>query len=267
VARVERLRLRLVDLEPVTDPDRAPAVPGLWPWLTARLRERATWRELGYALLFAGLLWPVDALVVAVELFLPTSMVATPVLMATVGDGEEAKEAKVLKQWTVTNWPAAFGVSLVGLLLLLLCAYVIGVAAGARGGLTRLLIGARDVELGERVVDALLRVAAGGTVVDPEVVRQLLRRRRDPLERLDPARTRGARADGGGPVQRLDRPRAGGLRGGRRQAHREHSHQARPASGGRDAPPGAGRAGVSEGLGRLATHRLLAKQRLDSWWR
>ncbi|NUO59407.1 MAG: response regulator transcription factor [Hamadaea sp.] len=33
-------------------------------------------------------------------------------------------------------------------------------------------------------VQAVERVAAGGTVVDPEVVRQLLRRRRDPLERL-----------------------------------------------------------------------------------
>jgi DNA-binding NarL/FixJ family response regulator len=35
-------------------------------------------------------------------------------------------------------------------------------------------------------VDALDRVAAGGTVVDPEVVRQLLRRRRAPLARLTP---------------------------------------------------------------------------------
>ncbi|MFJ8077323.1 response regulator [Streptomyces sp. NPDC096176] len=33
---------------------------------------------------------------------------------------------------------------------------------------------------------ALQEVAAGGTVVDPEVVRQLIRRRRDPLERLTP---------------------------------------------------------------------------------
>ncbi|WP_203690034.1 response regulator transcription factor [Streptomyces sp. SID12488] len=38
----------------------------------------------------------------------------------------------------------------------------------------------------EEFVDALRRVADGGTVVDPEVVRQLLRRRRDPLERLTP---------------------------------------------------------------------------------
>jgi DNA-binding NarL/FixJ family response regulator len=38
----------------------------------------------------------------------------------------------------------------------------------------------------EEFVDALNEVAAGGTVVDPEVVRQLLRRRRDPLARLTP---------------------------------------------------------------------------------
>ncbi|MFF0227957.1 LuxR C-terminal-related transcriptional regulator [Streptomyces sp. NPDC004629] len=35
-------------------------------------------------------------------------------------------------------------------------------------------------------VDAVARVAAGATVVDPEVVRQLLNRRRDPLQRLTP---------------------------------------------------------------------------------
>ncbi|MEV4037634.1 response regulator transcription factor [Streptomyces umbrinus] len=38
----------------------------------------------------------------------------------------------------------------------------------------------------EEFVDALHKVADGGTVVDPEVVRQLLRRRRDPLEQLTP---------------------------------------------------------------------------------
>jgi DNA-binding NarL/FixJ family response regulator len=35
-------------------------------------------------------------------------------------------------------------------------------------------------------VDAVERVAAGGCVIDPEVVRQLLHRRRDPLARLTP---------------------------------------------------------------------------------
>ncbi|MER7516069.1 response regulator transcription factor [Streptomyces sp. NPDC126499] len=38
----------------------------------------------------------------------------------------------------------------------------------------------------EEFLDALARVADGGTVVDPEVVRQLLRRHRDPLQTLTP---------------------------------------------------------------------------------
>lgn len=38
----------------------------------------------------------------------------------------------------------------------------------------------------EQFADAVARVADGGTVVDPEVVRQLIRRRRDPLEQLTP---------------------------------------------------------------------------------
>ncbi|GAA4997069.1 response regulator transcription factor [Streptomyces siamensis] len=38
----------------------------------------------------------------------------------------------------------------------------------------------------EQFAEAVERVGAGGTVVDPEVVRQLLRRRRDPLEALTP---------------------------------------------------------------------------------
>ncbi|CAM5674516.1 DNA-binding response regulator [Streptomyces spiroverticillatus] len=38
----------------------------------------------------------------------------------------------------------------------------------------------------EEFMDALVRVADGGMVVDPEVVRQLLARRRDPLGRITP---------------------------------------------------------------------------------
>ncbi|MFG2878344.1 LuxR C-terminal-related transcriptional regulator [Streptomyces sp. NPDC048337] len=38
----------------------------------------------------------------------------------------------------------------------------------------------------EQFLDAVVTVAGGGTVVDPEVVRQLLRRRRDPLSALTP---------------------------------------------------------------------------------
>ncbi|MFE9929504.1 response regulator [Streptomyces sp. NPDC005533] len=38
----------------------------------------------------------------------------------------------------------------------------------------------------QQFLDAVVTVAGGGTVVDPEVVRQLLRRRRDPLAALTP---------------------------------------------------------------------------------
>ncbi|MFF0104778.1 sensor histidine kinase [Streptomyces hirsutus] len=150
VAQVERHRLRLVDRDPAPGRHRQPTAAGPWAWLTTRLRERATWRELGYALLFAGLLWPVDALVVTTALALPLSTVATPLLMATVGEGEEAK---VLKQWTVTTWPTAFGMAVLGLLLLALGAYALGLAAGARAELTRVLVAPRDGDLGARVVE------------------------------------------------------------------------------------------------------------------
>ncbi|MFF7654802.1 sensor histidine kinase [Streptomyces sp. NPDC007983] len=150
VAWVERRRLRLVDPDPAPDPHRAPAAYGLWGWLTTRMRERATWRELGYAVLFAVLLWPVDALVLAVALLAPLSMVATPLLMATVGGGHETK---VLKQWLVTSWPVAFAVAVLGLVLMGLCGYVLGVVAGARAALTRLLIAPREEELRAKVTE------------------------------------------------------------------------------------------------------------------
>ncbi|MCF0077420.1 sensor histidine kinase [Streptomyces lomondensis] len=147
VAAVERLRLRLVDAERASDPHEPPGEPGLRPWLAARLRERATWREFGHALLFAGLLWPVDALAFAVFLLGPLSVVATPVLLAVFG------EAKVLKVWLVSTWPAAAGWAVLGLVLLALGAYLLGVAAGARAGLARLLVAPREADLGARVVE------------------------------------------------------------------------------------------------------------------
>ncbi|MEU9592303.1 sensor domain-containing protein [Streptomyces sp. NPDC048193] len=150
VARVERSRLRLIDHHPAAGRHQVPPAPGLWAWVTTRLREQGTWRELGYVLLLAGLLWPVDALAITVALLFPLSMVATPLLMATVGDGHEAK---VLKQWTVTTWPGAFGVAVLGLLLMGLGAYVLGAAAGARAELARLLIASREGELNAKVVE------------------------------------------------------------------------------------------------------------------
>lgn len=150
VAWAERHRLCLIDRDPVADQHRVPAARGLWPWLKTRLREETTWRELGYALVFAALLWPVDAFAITVGLLFPLAMIATPLVMGTVGDGQETK---VLKVWTVTTWPTAFGIAVLGLVLLVLGGYALGVAAGARAELTRLLIAPRESDLGAKVVE------------------------------------------------------------------------------------------------------------------
>ncbi|CAM5459060.1 sensor histidine kinase [Streptomyces aurantiogriseus] len=150
VAALERRRLRLVDTAGAPDPHTEPPVPGLRSWLTTRLRERATWRELGHTVLTAGLLWPAEALLLTLALASPLSIVATPLLLATVGEG---RETKVLKVWTVTDWPTAFAAAALGVLLLAAGAYVLGVAAGARAALTRLLLAPREGDPDARVVE------------------------------------------------------------------------------------------------------------------
>ncbi|MFF0445662.1 sensor histidine kinase [Streptomyces sp. NPDC004609] len=152
VARLERRRLGLVDAYPARDPHHEPAERGLWPWIRTRYREQATWRELGYTVLLAVVLWPLDALAVGLALSVPLALVATPVLMATVGDG---REASVLKAWTITSWPLAFGVAVLGVILLGVALYLLGLLAGARAELTRLLIAPKDPDgdLGSRVAE------------------------------------------------------------------------------------------------------------------
>ncbi len=110
------------------------------PWLVTRLREQATWRELGHALLFALLLWPLDALVLALALAAPLHLAATPLLDGHVRRRRESQGPR--QRWTVTTWPAASRVAVLGLLLLALGGYALGLAAGARAELARVLVAA-----------------------------------------------------------------------------------------------------------------------------
>ncbi|MER5429187.1 sensor histidine kinase [Streptomyces sp. NPDC002588] len=155
-AAVERRRLRWVDTDRAPGAHVEPHAPGVRAWLATRLRERATWRELGHTVLAAGLLWPAEAVLLLVALVLPAATTATPLLLATVGDG---REVKVLKVWTVTGQPAAFAAAVLGALLLVAGAYVLGAAAGARAALTRRLVAPRDGGPEARVV-ALTRSRA-----------------------------------------------------------------------------------------------------------
>ena len=94
-------------------------------------------------------------------------------------------------------------------------------------------------------LDALRRVAAGGTALDPEVVAQLLRPPpHRPPRPPHPPGARGARADGRGPLQQRHRrsPASQPQRG--REVRQQHLHQAGPATHRHRPPPGAGRAEV-----------------------
>jgi DNA-binding NarL/FixJ family response regulator len=96
----------------------------------------------------------------------------------------------------------------------------------------------------DQFVDAVRRVAAGGMVMDPEVVSQLLARNAaaQPLRELT-ARER--EVLGRGPVERGDRRPAVRHREGGQQAHQQHLQQAGHAPVRRRQPPGARRPRLS----------------------
>lgn len=147
LAALERRRLRLIDREPIPGPHREPASTGLSSWLRTRLQERSTWQELGYALLFAFLLWPLEGLVVGTVLTVCGGLIATPVMMAVGGD----EEARVLKLWTADSCPEAMAALLAGVILLPLLAYPLGVLAAGRAVLTRQLLSSPESGLDSRI--------------------------------------------------------------------------------------------------------------------
>jgi hypothetical protein len=55
LAKLERVRLKLIDPRPVGDPHLPLTVPGLWEWPRVRYGEAATWREVAYAILLVTL--------------------------------------------------------------------------------------------------------------------------------------------------------------------------------------------------------------------
>ncbi|MFF5250030.1 sensor histidine kinase [Streptosporangium sp. NPDC000095] len=74
----ERWRLRLVDGAPVPDPHLRPPRPGPWAWLTTRLREQATWRELGFTVVAVSVMWLMDLGLVSSALWLPLLLISGP---------------------------------------------------------------------------------------------------------------------------------------------------------------------------------------------
>ncbi|MEU1088597.1 sensor domain-containing protein [Streptomyces sp. NPDC005892] len=149
LAALERYRLRLVHPGPLPTAHRAPAEPGLSAWLRTRLQERATWRELAYALFLGVLLWPVEALALACVFLIPAGLMAVLPQMTAGGTGQ----ARLLKLWVVESYPAAWALLLAGLLLLPPLAYPLGALAAGRAALTRRFLRPSSTELVDRVAE------------------------------------------------------------------------------------------------------------------
>jgi signal transduction histidine kinase len=161
LAVVERWRLRLVDPTPAPSPHARLHRPGLWGWLSTRLRETATWKELGYALLFCiGLAW-LDA-AVGLIFFAVLFLIAFPALVSIFPNYQPDRIFGLV----AADLPEAFiatalGLAILPIVLYLITAYAAGRAALTRTMLTRRDTGAADAEMVElfpsraRIMDSM----------------------------------------------------------------------------------------------------------------
>ncbi|HEY4457483.1 MAG TPA: sensor domain-containing protein, partial [Pseudonocardiaceae bacterium] len=142
LAKLERARLRLVDGRPISDPHQPLAAPGLGQWLRVRYSEAATWRELGYAVLLVTVA-PILYLAVAAFALVDLVLLISPILIANRGDGTLA-----LGFQNVSSVREAFWYFLLGVLLLPLTPYLLGLLAGAHAATARALLqGTEDERL------------------------------------------------------------------------------------------------------------------------
>jgi signal transduction histidine kinase len=135
VGRLERHRMRLVDVDVLPDPHRRLLEPGWRAWLGVRLREQATWRELGYALISALLLCWMDAVLVAAAVYLPLVFLLGPIYI----DDEPLTK-------TV---PMAF----IGIPIVVAMAYPVTAWAGARAAMARAILAPRSDETDAKLVE------------------------------------------------------------------------------------------------------------------
>jgi signal transduction histidine kinase len=132
---VERWRLRLIDLDPAPSPHIHLDRPGLGDWLNARLRETATWKELGYTLLFClGLAW-LDA-IVGLILFAILFLIGFPALVRLFPEYQPDKILGLVP----AQLPDAFIATALGLAILPIALYLITAYAAGRATLTRTML-------------------------------------------------------------------------------------------------------------------------------
>ncbi len=135
---VERRRLALVH-------GGAPMGLSLRERLAAGRRLPTSWSEVGYAVLFAALLWVVDLAVVLFAIVVPVVLLLAPWLTTV--------DRMQLFGWRVDPGPEAWLAVAIGVVALAVSAYVVSVVAIAQAGLARLLLDPREAELAAAVAD------------------------------------------------------------------------------------------------------------------
>lgn len=152
VAALERQRLLIVDSRALTTGHRTPR-PGLFAWFATRYSEAATWRELLYAILMATVA-PVAYAGAALAAFVIAVMLISPMVVAAVG-------GPIVLVVPIDTVPGTIPYVIIGLLLIPVLAYVLGLLSAGHMAIARLLLGGgTEVELREvarsrtRLVDA-----------------------------------------------------------------------------------------------------------------
>ncbi|WP_329082557.1 sensor histidine kinase [Streptomyces niveus] len=140
-AAVERRRMRLVEPVPVPNPHRSLVGAGRRGRLRTRLRERATWRELGYVVLFAPLQVCVG-LALAIGLTFAVILLAAPLIVWNAGP----EDVMIIPGRPVESPLHALPATAAGLLALVLCAYAAGLLAGAQVKTAVFVLSPRDEE-------------------------------------------------------------------------------------------------------------------------
>ncbi|MGW1016182.1 sensor histidine kinase [Streptomyces niveus] len=140
-AAVERRRMRLVEPVQVPNPHRSLVGAGRRGRLRTRLRERATWRELGYVVVFA----PVQVcvgLALAIGLTFAVVLLAAPLIVWNAGP----EDVMIIPGRPVGSPLHALPATAAGLLALVLCAYAAGLLAGAQVKTALFVLSPRDEE-------------------------------------------------------------------------------------------------------------------------
>jgi len=149
VGALERRRLAL--LQPAGRPvARTPHIippPGFGPWLRVRLTESATWRELGYTVCLASVLFIAD-LVALFTLFFDVLLLLVPLGFALGGPRQfQFKFA----DWDIDSPGRAIAVSVVAVPFLVLTVYGLSAVAGGQSAFAKWLLAPTDAELSRQV--------------------------------------------------------------------------------------------------------------------